>query len=269
VYWTYSAGDGDIGVEVARGKLVCVGDDCRMDDVKVVFSQKPKTRAGHHFGSRLVWDRGGQLFVTLGDRGDKDEAQKTHHHVGKVVRITDAGAVPADNPFAKDSRFAPEIFSWGNRNIQGAALHPKTGELWAHEHGPQGGDEVNIIRAGKNYGWPVMTQGVNYGTGTKIAQAESRSDMEAPLKVWVPTSIAPSGMAFYTGDAFSKWKGNMFLGALREMALVRLALDGNKVVGEERIKGTGRTRDVRLGPDGMLYVLSESEGAVLRIEPAK
>jgi aldose sugar dehydrogenase len=269
VYWSYSAGGDEIGVEVARGKLVCVADDCRMDDVKIVFAQKPKTKPGFHFGSRFVWDRAGHLFVTLGDRGDKDEAQKTSHHIGKVVRITDDGAAPSDNPFVKDSRYAPEVFSLGNRNIQGAALHPVTGELWSNEHGPQGGDEVNIIRAGKNYGWPVVTQGVNYGTGTRIAEADSRPNMENPLKVWVPTSIAPSGMAFYTGEAFPKWKGSVFIGALRESMLVRLTLDGNKVVGEERIKGTGRTRDVRMGPDGFLYVLSESENAVLRLEPAQ
>lgn len=269
VYWTYSDGDKDIGVEVARGKLVCAGDDCRMDDVKVIFVQRPKTSRGLHFGSRLVWDRTGHLFVTLGDRGDKDEAQKTNHHIGKVLRMTDDGKVPADNPLIQDAKFAPETYSWGNRNVQGAALHPQTGELWANEHGPQGGDEINIIRPGKNYGWPVVTKGVNYVTGTKIAEAESRPEMVEPLKVWVPTSIAPSGLAFYTGDAFPKWKGSLFLGALREMMIVRLTLAGDKVVGEEKIKGTGRTRDVRMGPDGFLYALSESEGTIMRLEPAK
>jgi aldose sugar dehydrogenase len=269
VYLSYSAGERDIGVEVARGAFNCDGDACRLTDVKLVFTQRPKTNTGFHFGSRLVWDKQGHLFVTLGDRGDKDEAQQRQHHIGKVVRITADGGVPADNPFVGKSGYAPEVFSLGNRNVQGAALHPQTGELWANEHGPQGGDEVNIIRAGKNYGWPVVTEGVNYGIGTKIAKEKSRPDMEEPLKLWVPTSIAPSGMAFYTGDAFPQWKGNAFIGGLRDQSLVRLTVAGNRVTGEERIKGTGRTRDVRMGPDGFLYVLSETEGAVLRLEPAK
>ena len=269
VYWSFAGGDSSaVGTEVARGRLT--GDAAkgyRLENVEVIFRQHPKSGAGIHFGSRLVWDRDGNLFVTLGERGQMLEAQNLANHLGKIVRITDTGKVPAGNPFVAQANARPEIFSLGNRNVQGAALHPVTGELWAHEHGPQGGDEVNIIRAGRNYGWPVITYGVNYGTGTKIGEGTEKAGMEQPLWKWVP-SIAPSGMAFYTADRFPKWKGSLFVGALAGQMIVRLTLDGNTVVREERIKSTGRTRDVRAGPDGNLYVLSEGEGALLRIEPA-
>ena len=269
VYWSFADGSmTSVGTEVARGRLV--GDAAsgyRLENVEVIFQQRPKGGSGNHFGSRLVWGRDGNLFITLGDRGRMSEAQNPSNHVGKILRVTDAGRVPADNPFARDAEARPEIFSLGHRNVQGAALHPVTGELWAHEHGPQGGDEVNIVRAGRNYGWPVITYGVNYGTGTTIGEGTAKPGMEQPLWKWVP-SIAPSGMTFYTGDRFPKWKGSLFVGALAGQMLVRLTLDGDSVVREERIRGTGRTRDVRAGPDGNLYVLSESEGALLRLEPA-
>ena len=269
VYWSFADGSmTSVGTEVARGRLV--GDATsgyRLENVEVIFQQRPKGGSGNHFGSRLVWGRDGNLFITLGDRGRMSEAQNPSNHVGKILRVTDAGKVPADNPFARDAETRPEIFSLGHRNVQGAALHPVTGELWAHEHGPQGGDEVNIVRAGRNYGWPVITYGVNYGIGTTIGEGTTKPGMEQPLWKWIP-SIAPSGMAFYTGDRFPKWKGSLFVGALAGQTLVRLTLDGDSVVREERIRGTGRTRDVRAGPDGNLYVLSESEGALLRLEPA-
>ena len=269
IYWSFANGDdANVGTEVARGKLA--GDAAagyRLDQVEVIFRQQPKNTGSPHFGSRLVWDRAGNLFVTLGDRGQMQEAQNMSGHLGKIVRLTETGKVPVDNPFARQAGARPEIFSLGNRNVQGAALHPVTGELWAHEHGPQGGDEVNIIRAGRNYGWPVITYGVNYGSGTKIGEGTEKAGMEQPLWKWIP-SIAPSGMAFYTGDKFPKWKGNLFVGALAGQLIARLTLDGDTVVREERIRGTGRTRDIRAGPDGNLYVLSESEGALLRIEPA-
>ncbi len=270
VYWSYAGGDqAGVGTEVARGRLSGnAASGYRLDNVEVIFRQEPKQTTGFHFGSRLVWDRDGNLFVTLGERGQMQEAQNLGNHLGKIVRLTDAGRIPAGNPFAARSDAKPEIYSLGNRNVQGAALHPLTGELWAHEHGPQGGDEVNLIRPGRNYGWPVITYGVNYVTGTKIGEGTEKAGMEQPLWKWVP-SIAPSGMTFYTGDRFPKWKGNIFLGALAGQLLVRLALDGNTVVREERIRGTGRTRDVRMGPDGNLYVLSESEGALLKLEPAR
>jgi glucose/arabinose dehydrogenase len=231
---------------------------------------QPKVSGGRHFGSRLVFDRSGHLYVTLGERGDQERAQRMDEHLGKVVRLHDDGRIPADNPFRSRPGALPEIFSLGNRNVQGAALHPVTGELWAHEHGPQGGDELNVIRAGANYGWPVITYGRNYGTGTQIGEGTHKAGMVQPLHYWVP-SIAPSGMAFYSGERFARWRGNLFVGALKDEMLVRLTLDGEKVVGEERmLQGRlGRIRDVREGPDGYLYLLTDESSAVLaRIEPA-
>jgi glucose/arabinose dehydrogenase len=267
VYLSYAARDGSgVGTEVARGKLV--GD--RLTEVQTLFRMQPKSGGGRHFGSRLVFDRDGHLFITLGDRGEQDRAQRLDDHAGKIVRLHDDGRVPADNPFAQRPDAKPEIWSLGNRNVQGAALHPRTGTLWAHEHGPQGGDEVNVIRAGVNYGWPVITYGANYGTGTKIGAGTAKPGMAQPIHYWVP-SIAPSGMAFYDGDRFPRWKGDIFVGALRDQMLVRVKLDGEKVVKEERmLKDTfGRIRDVRAGPDGLLYLLTdESDGKLIRLEPA-
>lgn len=267
IYLAYSArGPSGFGTEVARGKLV----QNRLDDVQVIFRMQPKVNGGRHFGSRLVFDRQGMLYVTLGDRGDQDRAQRMDEHLGKIVRLHDDGRIPQDNPFRNRAGALPESFSLGNRNVQGAALHPVTGELWAHEHGPQGGDEINVIRAGANYGWPLVTYGRNYGTGTKIGEGTQKPGMAPPLHYWVP-SIAPSGMAFYTGERFAKWRGDLFVGALKDEMLVRLRLDGEKVVKEERmLKGMlGRIRDVRQGPDGFIYLLTdESEGVLARIEPA-
>jgi glucose/arabinose dehydrogenase len=254
------------GTEVARGKL----SGNRLEDVQVIFRQQPKSGGGRHFGSRLVFDRDGFLYITLGDRGDQGRAQKPDDHAGSVIRLHDDGRVPQDNPFVGRAGWKPEKYTLGNRNMQGAALHPQTGKLWTHEHGPQGGDEINVIRAGANYGWPVITYGVNYGIGTRIGEGTQKAGMEQPLHYWVP-SIAPSGMAFYTGDKFPRWQGDLFVGALRDEMLVRLKLDGEKVVQEERLlKGVlGRIRDVRNGPDGFLYVLNdESRGVLARLEPA-
>ena len=267
IYLSYAARDGSgIGTEVVRARLA--GN--RLVEVQAIFRMQPKSGGGRHFGSRLVFDREGYLFVTLGDRGEQDRAQRLDDHAGKIVRLHDDGRVPADNPFAQRAGAKAEIYSLGNRNVQGAALHPRTGALWAHEHGPQGGDEVNVIRAGVNYGWPVITYGVNYGIGTKIGEGTAKPGMAQPLHYWVP-SIAPSGMAFYEGDRFPRWKGDLFVGALRDRMLVRLRLDGEKVVKEERmLQGTlGRIRDVRTGPDGFLYLLTdESDGKLIRLEPA-
>ena len=266
IYISYAARDADgIGTEVLRARL----KDDQLSDVQVIFRMQPKKNGGLHFGSRLVFDRQGMLFVTLGERGDMDRAQRLDEHLGKIVRLHDDGRVPEDNPFRTRPGARPEIFSLGNRNVQGAALHPATGELWAHEHGPQGGDELNVIRAGVNYGWPIITYGRNYGTGTRIGEGTHKAGMAPPLHHWVP-SIAPSGMAFYTGDKFVKWRGDILVGALKDQLLVRLRLDGEKVVREERmLQGTlGRIRDVRQGPDGRLYVLTEEdEAALLTIEP--
>lgn len=268
VYLSYAgAGKGGIGTEVARGRLV--GN--RLEGLQVIFSMVPKTEARQHFGSRLVFDRAGYLYITLGDRGDMDRAQRPDDHAGSVIRLHDDGRIPADNPFVGKAGWKPEKFTLGNRNMQGAALHPQTGELWAHEHGPQGGDEINVIRAGVNYGWPVITYGVNYGTGTSIGEGTHKEGMAQPLHYWVP-SIAPSGMAFYTGEKFPRWRGDLFVGALRDQMLVRLRLDGEKVVHEERmLKGVlGRIRDVQQGPDGCLYLLTdEKNGVLVRLEPAK
>jgi glucose/arabinose dehydrogenase len=266
VYLAYAATGADgVGTEVLRGRL----RDGRLEGVEVIFRLRPKTGGGQHFGSRLVFDRAGHLYVTLGDRGERHSAQRLDDLRGKIVRLHDDGRVPADNPFRDRAGVRPEIYSYGNRNVQGAALHPATGFLWAHEHGPQGGDEVNVIRAGQNYGWPVITFGREYGTGFRIGEGTSRADVVAPLHVWVP-SIAPSGMTFYEGSRFPHWRGNLFVGALVDRSLVRLELDGERVVREERLMkdAIGRIRDVRSGPDGYLYLLSDaSRGVLARLEP--
>jgi aldose sugar dehydrogenase len=266
VYLSY-AGEGDDGVstELARGRL----QGNRLENVQVLFRQMPKTRGRIHYGGRIVFDRAGFLYLTLGERGEQDRAQKRDNHHGSVIRLHDDGSVPKDNPYAGKDGWRPEKLDLGHRNQQGAALHPATGVLWTHEHGPQGGDEINIIRAGTNYGWPVITYGVNYGVGTKIGEGTHKEGMAQPIHYWVP-SIAPSGMAFYTGERFPKWKNNLFVGALRDRMLVRLVLDGEKVVKEERmLQGVlGRIRDVRCGPDGFLYLLTdESDGLLARLEP--
>lgn len=267
IYWAYNApGPGGWGTALARGQL----QGLRMTNVQVLFSMSPKTRSGQHFGGRIVFDRQGMVYLTLGDRGEKDRAQALDDHAGSVIRLHDDGRVPQDNPFVGRPGARPEKWTMGNRNIQGAAIHPQTGVLWAHEHGPQGGDELNLMRAGRNYGWPVVTHGVNYGSGTRIGEGQSKAGMEQPLYVWTP-SIAPSGMSFVAGDRFPNWRGDLLMGALRGQMLLRLVLDGDKVVREERLlQGqVGRLRDVRVGPDGLVYLLNDdAEGALLRLEPA-
>ena len=266
VYWSYvePGAQGSNGTAVARGRL----DGARLDDVRVVFRQTPKLAGVAHFGSRLVFGRDGRLFITLGDRfSQRDSAQKLDSHLGKVVRIEPDGRVPADNPFVKTPRARPEIWSLGHRNVQGAALHPLTGELWTHEHGPEGGDELNIDLAGRNYGWPVISYGVEYGSGAKIGEGSAKDGMEQPLTYWVP-SIALSGMAFLTSDRYPGWKGSLFIGSLRGRALVRLEIDGRKVLKEERYlhDELGRIRDVRQGPDGWLYLLTDhQDGRIVRV----
>jgi glucose/arabinose dehydrogenase len=268
IYWAYNApGPGGWGTALARGKL----QGQRMSEVQVLFTMQPKTRSSQHFGGRIVFDKAGMLYMTLGDRGDKERAQKWDDHAGSVIRLHDDGRVPADNPFVKRTGALPEKWTLGNRNMQGAAFHPQTGELWTHEHGPQGGDEVNVMRSGLNYGWPVITYGVNYGLGTRIGEGQSKPGMVQPLHVWVP-SIAPSGMTFVTGSKFPLWQGDLLVGALRGQMLVRLVLDGEKVLREERLlQGrAGRIRDVRMGPDGLVYLLSDGpEGALMRLEPVR
>jgi glucose/arabinose dehydrogenase len=269
VYWSYSEASADGATNstaVARGKLDLAA--LALTEVKVIFRQSPKVDSSYHFGSRLVFARDGTLFIVLGDRfSRKDDAQTLDTHHGKVVRVTDNGDVPPDNPFVGRAGALPEIWSYGHRNLQGAALHPTTGALWVHEHGPQGGDELNVVVAGKNYGWPVITYGRQYVTGLSIGEGTERADVVPALTTWVP-SIAPSGMAFVTSDRYPAWKGQLLVGALKAKVLVRLELDGERVVREHRHEVGARIRDVRQAPDGYIYLLTdEGKGRVLRVEP--
>ena len=259
-------GEGGAGTAVARARLGENG----LEDATVIFRQQPKVAGGLHFGCRIVPARDGLLYVTLGERYNRDRAQDLAAHLGKVIRIRPDGTVPPDNPFVNRAGARPEIWSYGHRNPQGAALHPHTGKLWLHEHGARGGDEINIPEPGKNYGWPVITHGMDY-SGAPIGIGKAAPGMEQPRYFWVP-SIAPSGMAFYTGDAFPMWKGNLFVGALAGQRLVRLELDGDSVKHEERLLGDlrERIRDVRVGPNGLIYLLTDnSHGSVLRLEPVR
>jgi glucose/arabinose dehydrogenase len=250
---------------VARAKL---GSD-RLNDVKVIFRQEGPLSSGNHYGCRIAQGNDGDLFVTLGEHfSHRDEAQNLANHLGKIIRIAPDGSVPSDNPFVGRDGAKPEIWSYGHRNEQGLAINPATGDLWEIEHGPRGGDEVNIIGKGKNYGWPVIGYGIDYN-GTKIHASTAKDGMEQPIKYWVP-SIAPSGMAFYTGKLFPKWDGSLFTGALAGKMLVRLSLNGNSVTGEERLLQdlNERIRDVRQGPDGALWLLTDNAaGRILRVSP--
>jgi glucose/arabinose dehydrogenase len=245
--------------------------DGKLDDVKVIFHQDGPPSSGNHFGCRIAQSADKNLFLTMGDHFTyRDEAQNLGNHLGKIVRIKPDGSVPGDNPFIGRNDAWPEIWSYGHRNSQGAAIHPATGKLWEHEHGPRGGDEINIPEKGKNYGWPVIGYGIDY-SGAKIHGSTSKPGMKQPIKYWAP-SIAPSGMAFYTADLFPTWKGSLFVGALVGQMLVRLTLDGETVTGEERLlQGLReRIRDVRVGPDGALYLVTDnSAGRILRVAPAK
>jgi glucose/arabinose dehydrogenase len=270
VYFSFSEprSDGTNGTAVARAKLVAPQSGGKLEEAQVIFRQEPGTTGAMHFGSRLAFARDGNLFVTLGERFQRDKAQDLSNHYGKVVRIRPDGSVPPDNPFVGKGGARPEIWSYGHRNPQSAAIHPETGKLWTIEHGARGGDEVNVPAAGKNYGWPVITYGRDYSF-LPIGEGTRKAGMEQPVYYWDP-SIAPSGMAFYTGSLFPDWKGNLFVGALAGRALHRLVLEGEQVVGEEALlKDLGeRIRDVRNGPDGALWVLTDSaEGRVLRLVP--
>jgi aldose sugar dehydrogenase len=256
------------GTSVAQARLVGAAGEERFEDVEVIFRQEPSHRGGLHFGSRLVFAPDGKLFVTLGERFEMQYAQDLGRHWGKVVRLEPDGKVPADNPFVGKEGARPEIWSYGHRNAQSAAIHPDTGVLWVVEHGPRGGDEVNIVERGANYGWPVVGYGVDY-SGSKIHSATHRAGMVPPIYYWVP-SIAPSGMAFYTGDLFPDWRGNLLVGALAGQALHRLVLDGARVVAEEVLLANRneRIRDVRQGPDGAVWLLIDAgDGAIARIAP--
>ncbi|MDR7554811.1 MAG: PQQ-dependent sugar dehydrogenase [Armatimonadota bacterium] len=266
VYLSFAEpGDGGGSTAVARGRLGEAG----LEGTQVIWRQQPKVPSVNHWGSRLVFRRDGTLFVTLGDRfAYRERAQDLSTTIGKVVRIAPDGSVPRDNPFVGREGVRPEIWSYGHRNVQAAALHPETGQLWTAEHGARGGDELNRVEAGKNYGWPVITYGVDY-SGAKIGEATVKPGMEQPVYYWDPV-IAPSGMAFYTGDAYPGWKGSVFIGSLNPGLLVRLVLEGDRVAREERYLADlhERIRDVVQGPDGLLYLATDNpRGRILRLVP--
>ncbi|MGH7510234.1 MAG: PQQ-dependent sugar dehydrogenase [Gemmatimonadales bacterium] len=267
VYLSYAepGEDGKAGTAVARGRL----GDAGLDDVQVIYRQRPKVEGGGHYGSRLVFGQDGTLFVTQGDRmSHRERAQDLSEGIGKIVRINPDGSVPKDNPFVGKSGAQPEIWSYGHRNVQAAALHPETGRLWTVEHGARGGDELNRPEAGKNYGWPIITYGVDY-SGAKIGEGTAKPGMEQPVYYWDPV-IAPSGMTFHTGDAYPGWKGSVLIGSLQPGRLVRLEMKDGKVTGEERYLGNlgERIRDVQQGPDGLIYLVTdEANGRVLRVRP--
>ena len=252
--------------------IICaelVGD--RLINSQVIFVAEPKLRGGKHFGCRLVFDVNGNLYATLGDRGVRAQAQDLSRHPGSVIRIDLSGAALADNPFVHQDNAQPEIFTYGNRNPQGLAWQPNTGVLWMHEHGPRGGDELNQVIAGTNYGWPVISYGKEYWSPNAVGEGTHKIGMAQPAHHWIP-SIAPSGMAFYSGNRFPRWQGNLFIGSLKFGELVRLEFDASRVVHEERLLNGdfGRIRDVRLGPDGLLYLLTDSRnGHLLRLEPVE
>lgn len=280
IYWSYSEPreSGANNTAVARGRLVNEGDDApRVENVEVIFHQTPSLRSTMHFGSRLVFARDGKLFVALGERSIREgrmQAQRLDGLLGKIVRINPDGSIPQDNPLVGKEGARPEIWSLGHRNIQAATLHPSTGELWEVEHGTRGGDEINISRKGKDYGWPTIAYGIEYQGGPITGGITAKEGMEQPIYYWDPV-IAPSGMVFYTGTLFPAWKGSLFIGGLGSTNLVRLTVEGQKIVGEERLlkdlkPKPERIRDVRQGPDGALYLLTDSAaGRMLKLVPKK
>ena len=258
---------------VVRGRF----EHDRLTDVEEIFEAVSQGRG--HYGSRLAFDRNGYLFITVGDRqapsrGDLEAhpAQDLSNHHGTTIRLHDDGRIPTDNPFVDRADVLPEIWAYGHRNSQGLAIHPETGDIWAIEHGPQGGDELNLIRPGANYGWPVIGYGVNYRTGSAIHEGTHRDGMEQPVHFWVP-SIATSGLLIYTGDRFPEWRGNLFIGGMSGEQLARLTMDGQRVEIEETlVQGMGRIRDVRQGPDGYIYLAIDNRQGeptpIVRLEPA-
>jgi glucose/arabinose dehydrogenase len=279
IYWSYAEPreNNENNTAVARGKFVDDAAAPRVDDVQVIYHQSPSFASNLHFGSRLVFGRDGTLFVTQGDRSNipgRMQSQKMDSGIGKLVRINADGSIPKDNPFVGKEGARPEIFSIGHRNLQAAALHPTTGELWEIEHGTRGGDELNIVRKGKDYGWPTIAYGIEYQGGQITGGIQQQAGMEQPIYYWDPI-IGPSGMTFYTGSLFPQWKGNLFVGGHGSRDLVRLTLNGEKITGEERLlkdlqPKPEAIRDVRTGPDGALYVLTDGPaGRLLKLVPKK
>lgn len=257
LYLSYSAGSRLRGYNTTVMRAVLDGDSLK--EQTQIFAAEPKARGGRHFGGRLLFDNAGFLFISLGDRGDRFEAQNPENHIGSIIRLNDDGSVPIDNPFVGKAGFKPEIYSYGHRNVQGMSLHPVTGKVWTHEHGPQGGDEVNLVQAGKNYGWPTISYGGEYGSGRPVGK-QSAPGLEQPLHYWNP-SIAPSGMAFLDGD-------NLLVGALKYQLLARLKLDGTNITEETRHYKSqwGRIRDVRVSDNGDIYLLTDdNRGRLVKI----
>ncbi|MDH3732529.1 MAG: PQQ-dependent sugar dehydrogenase [Gemmatimonadota bacterium] len=277
VYLTFSKpnrGGSEATTAVVRGRF----DGHALSDLEEIFEAEAWSRGGNHFGSKLAFDRDGHLFVTVGDRGASPfelgdhPAQHLTNHQGKVLRLHDDGRVPADNPFVGQDSALPEIWSFGHRNLQGLAFHPETGDLWETEHGPQGGDELNLVRPARNYGWPVIGYGVQYG-GRRIHDSPERAGMEQPVHYWVP-SIATSGLLIYSGDRFPHWRGSAFVGGLSGAQIARVTLDGREAVSEETLlRGFGRIRDIRQGPDGLIYLAIDTSGGsepgIVRLEPVE
>jgi glucose/arabinose dehydrogenase len=266
VYMSYAgAAEGGGATRVARLRF----DGARFSDLRVLVEAGPGSSDGRHFGSRLAFGRDGKLYITTGERGNDPRAQRTGDLAGKVLRLNDDGSVPADNPFVGRAGYRPEIYTYGHRNAQGLAVDARDGTIWSTEHGPMGGDELNRILPGRNYGWPVVTHGRQYRTGEAIGEGTSKPGMEDPVHVWVPTSPAPSGLAIYDGAAFPAWRGSLLAGMLREAGIFRLELANGRVVREERLApGQGRIRDVRVGPDGLVYFLTDARDGVFgRIAP--
>ena len=279
IYWSFSEpqADGTNNTAVARGKFVDEATAPRVDAVQVIYHQRPSLNSPLHFGSRLVFGRDGTLFITQGERSiipGRMQAQKMDSGLGKIVRINADGSIPKDNPFVGKEGVLPEIWSFGHRNVQAATLHPTTGELWESEYGARGGDEVNIARKGKDYGWPTIAYGIEYRGGPITGGLTQQAGMEQPLYYWDPI-IGPSGMIFYTGTLFPAWKGNLFIGGHGTSDLVRLVIEGEKVVGEERLlkdlqPKPERIRDVRQGPDGAIYMVTDSAtGRIIKLVPKK
>ena len=265
IYLSFSEpGDGGASTALGRGRL---GDD-RVEGFTVIFRQAPKVSGPNHFGGRIVFAPGGKLFLTTGERFKFNPAQDLASHLGKIVRLNPDGSVPPDNPFARTQGARPEIWSYGHRNVQAAAINPQSGALWIGEMGPRGGDELNLPEPGRNYGWPLVSWGTHYD-GTRIPNPPTRPDLADAIKQWTPV-ISPSGMLFYAGELFPAWRGNVLIGSLTQRALVRLAIDGPRVAGEEIIPLGARIRDVEQASDGAVYLLTdEQDGKVLRLRPER